>query len=87
MVWVFIGLGRRFSSGVFQDKEAAAKWISKYKLSGVLTQYPIGKGVYEWAIDNKVFEPRKDHESSPEFIQSFTCAAQEHYHFENGEVE
>jgi hypothetical protein len=83
-VWVFSGAGSRFSSGVFIDKDAAMQWISKHKLSGVLTQYPLNQGVYDWAIDNGVFEPKKEYENSPDYIQKFTCAAQEHYHFEDG---
>lgn len=83
-VWIFSGAGSRFSSGAFVDKNAAMMWISKHKLSGVLTQYPLGQGVYDWAIENELFEIKKEHESSPEFIQKFTCAVQEHYHFEDG---
>jgi hypothetical protein len=83
-VWVFFGAGNRFSSGVFIDKDTATTWISKHKLTGVLTQYPLGTGVYDWAIENELFEPKKEHENSSDFIQQFTCAAQEHYHFEDG---
>lgn len=62
-------------------------WISKHKLSGVLTQYPLGMGVYDWATENGLFNPSKEHGASPSFIQQFTCAAQEHYHFEDGELD
>ena len=73
-VWVFSGTGSRFSSGVFADKNIAMEWISKHKLSGVLTEYPLGQGVYDWAIVNGLFEIKKEHETSPEFIQQFTPA-------------
>jgi len=87
MAWVFSGKGSRFSSGVFMDKGTAMAWILRHKLTGVLTQYPVGQGVYDWAIEKEFFEPKKEHESSPDFIQKFTCAGQEHYHFEDGELD
>ena len=83
-VWVFSGAGSRFASGVFADKETACIWISKHKLSGLLTRYPLGEGVYDWAVAEKLFNPSKPHETTPAFIQSFTSASQEHYHFEEG---
>lgn len=83
-VWIFSGTGSRFPSGVFADKGAAFTWISKNNLSGLLTEYPLGQGVYDWAIANSFFQASKEHQTKPEFIQSFTCASQEHYHFEDG---
>jgi hypothetical protein len=87
MVWVFSGEGGRFSSGVFLDRDMATMWIAKHKLTGVLTQYPVDQGVYDWAVGSGLFEPKKEHEFSPKFIQGFTCASQEHYHFEYGFLE
>lgn len=86
-VWVFSGEGSRFSSGVFTDEAKAIEWIEKHKLSGVLTRYPVNVGVYEWAISHNLFEPKREHESSSEFIQRFTSASQEHYHFEEGRLD
>ena len=86
-VWLFSGTGGRFSSGVFTTKDKAMDWIKVRKLSGTLTKYPVDCGVYEWAINNKLFEPSKESEFSPAFIQKFSCASQEHYHFEDGAIE
>jgi hypothetical protein len=86
-VWIFHGVNGRFSSGVFSSIQKAADWINKYKLSGVLTEYPLNEGVYNWAIENNYFEVKKESQTSPLFIQNFTCAGQEHFHFENGEME
>lgn len=83
-VWAFHGQGGRFSSGIFMDKREAIAWIAQHKLTGVLTQYPLNQGVYDWAIENTLFEVTKAHESRAEFIQQFTCAGQQHYHFEHG---
>lgn len=86
-VWVFSGEGSRFPSGIFNDRDTAHAWIEKHKLTGVLTQYPIGQGVFDWAIENELFKPQKEVEFSPGFIQQFTCASQEHYHYEDGEID
>jgi hypothetical protein len=86
-IWIFMGEGARFPSGVFISEENANKWIKEHELSGVLTQYPLEISTYDWAIKNYYFSPKKAHETSKEFIQKFTCASQKHYHYENGERE
>ena len=53
----------------------------------MLTLYPLDTGVYEWAIENDIFTPKEEHQFNPSFIQRFTSASMEHYHFENGEEE
>ena len=83
-IWIFSGSNSQFPSAVFEDLKKAEKWIKEHSLSGALTKYPIDQGVYEWAISNNYFSPKKEHERSPKFIQSFSSASQEHYHYENG---
>ncbi|MGJ1194169.1 DUF7710 domain-containing protein [Sphingobacterium siyangense] len=83
-IWIFHGEGGRFSSGVFTSIEKAEIWIDKHKLSGVLTAYPIDEGVYDWALFNDFFSVKKQAQMEPNFIQQFTSASQEHYHYENG---
>lgn len=83
-VWIFAGAGGRFASGAFTAVEIAEAWIAKHSLTGVLTRYPLDQGAYDWAISSLLFEAKKEHESSPQFIQRFTSASQEHYHFEDG---
>jgi hypothetical protein len=86
-VWVFHGTGGRFTSAVFTKKDLAEKWISQHKLSGVLTEYPLDVGVYDWAIANNSFKVKKEVQEQAEFIQKFTTASQDHYHYENGELD
>ena len=86
-VWIFHGAGSRFASGVFTDKTIAERWIIQNRLTGVLTKYPINISVYDWAISESFFEPQKEHYKSAKFIQKFTSASQEHYHYENGSLE
>jgi hypothetical protein len=84
-IWLFNGAGARFVAGAFSDKDQAVAWVKNNRLTGVLTRCPVGVGVYDWAIDNAFFAPNGPHQSSAEFIQSFTSSRQEHMHFENGE--
>ncbi len=83
-VWVFNGAGGRFPSAVFEGRAEAQDWITKNALTGVLTKYPVGISVYEWAQENGQFSVMKEQQTSSAFIQNFSSAAQEHVHFENG---
>ncbi len=83
-VWVFNGYGGQFPSAVFTTVEKAEEWIAKHKLSGVLTWYPLDSPVYEWVIARGYWQPKKDHQRTPDFIQTFSSAYTGHYHYENG---
>lgn len=84
-IWIFHGESARMASGVFSTKELADIWIEEHKLSGLLTEYPIDTGVYDWATLNKLFVVKKDSHRTAQFKQRFTSAKQTHYHYENGE--
>jgi hypothetical protein len=85
-VWVFNGTNRDFGfpAGVFLELEIAEEWIRKHSLSGTLTRYPVNTGVYEWAIEKGYFRPKRENQTTPDFIARFSSGAQEHYHYENG---
>jgi hypothetical protein len=83
-VWVFHGAGAQFASGVFASRADAESWIARNQLTGLLTAYPVGVGVYDWAVDSGEFKVTKDKHRHPQFIGSFTSGAQEHFHYENG---
>ncbi|OQP63263.1 hypothetical protein A3860_25580 [Niastella vici] len=83
-IWVFNGAKSHFPSGVFSKKEIADAWIAKHKLTGVLTKYPVDEGVYDWSLANGTFKIKKEEQTKPEFIQRFSSASQEHYHYEDG---
>jgi hypothetical protein len=85
-VWVFNGEGARFPSGVFTSRDLAGAWIERNRLSGILTEYPLDVGVFEWAVQNGLFLPKPAHEQSPKFIGGFTSAHMDHVHFEAGVV-
>ena len=85
IIWVFHGASSRFTSGVFSSLDIADEWIRKHNLTGTLTKYPLNIGVYDWCLENELFEIKTENEASPDFIQNFTSASQEHLHYEGGE--
>jgi hypothetical protein len=81
-VWVFKAERATFPCGVFSSVHAADAWITKYGLTGVLTEYPLDHGVYDWAVENSLFGRTKP--PTAEFVGSFTSQHQKHYHYEHG---
>ena len=83
-VWVFNGTHGTFPAAVFSSREKAEDWIIRRRLSGTLTRYPIDEPIYEWAIALGYFKPKREDQSCAAFIQRFSSASQEHYHYEDG---
>ena len=85
-VWVFTGPGPSFPSGVFSQRSIAEAWIKTRGLSGTLTCYPVDIGVYDWALLNGFFKPKKEEHETAQFIQKFSSASQQHFHYEDGSL-
>ena len=87
-IWVFNGARSQHSGGLFEDLEEAEKWIEQNKLTGMLTEYPINTGVFDWAIENNLVnmkaEKIEQKKNDSMFIGGFTTASMHHYHYENG---
>ena len=83
-VWIFNGMQSSFPSGVFKTKETAEAWISKFSLTGTLTEYPVDVGMYDYAIAEGHFEPQKPEHSTALFIGKFTGGGIDHFHYEDG---
>jgi hypothetical protein len=83
-VYIFNGSNSRYPSAVFKSEEKADAWIKNNGFSGILTKYPVDTSVYDWAITNGTFSPKKEQHVSREFKQNFTAASQEHFHYEDG---
>lgn len=81
-VWVFHGAGGHFASGVFTARTKAEAWIRQHGLTGVLTCYPVDHGVYDWAIEERLFFPTNPEQTYAGFIQRFTSGSQEHHHYD-----
>jgi len=86
-VWIFNGNEGRFPGGVFTSRDLAESWISAGKLSGILTAYPLDEGSFDWALRNRLITGRaKERGDDSSFVGSFSSAAQEHFHYENGRL-
>jgi hypothetical protein len=83
-VWVFNGARNPFPSAVFREREDAEAWIRGRKLSGTLTAYPLDVPVYEWAVAEGVFTPKRPEHEAPSFVANFSSGAQDHTHYEDG---
>ncbi|GGL06811.1 DUF7710 domain-containing protein [Deinococcus radiotolerans] len=83
-VWVFHGQEARLASGVFSTREQAENWIRRYGLTGLLTSYPLGEGMYDWAVTNTPFRAKRADQTTPGFIGRFTSAYRPHEHFREG---
>lgn len=84
-VWVFNGARSQFPSAVFSSLEVAEQWIRQTSVTGTLTCYPIDVSVYDWVLDNKLWEPKEPHQRTSKFIGRFSSAYQDHHHYEDGE--
>ena len=85
-VWVLCA-GGLFPCGVFETREQAEQWILRNKVNeGCLTKYPLGEGLYDFAMRKGYFTPKKEHQFTPKFISTFSCASLEHYHYEFDEI-
>ena len=82
-VWVFNGNNTSFPSAVFKTEESAIQWIKEHKLSGTLTQYPLGISAYDHAINTDQFKVRKEHEKTSRFMVTFSPRTP-HSHWDNG---
>ena len=81
-VYVFHGEGAPFAAAVYSTLEEAKSDIASNALSGMLTLYPVDKTVYDHVVDAGLFEGKENPEAN--YIQRFTSAAMEHYHFVDG---
>ena len=59
-------------------------WIHKHGLSGLLTRYPVAEGAYDYAISRGFFRPKTPQQLTAKFVGTFSAAAFEHYHYEDG---
>ncbi len=87
-IYIFIGSGSQFPSAAFYSLNEIEAWVSKHKLTGMVSAMPVDQGLFEWASENGAFsmkeEKLKEKELDPYFIASCTTASLEHYHYENG---
>ncbi len=83
-VWVFHGDGARHAAAIFNTEDDGSRWIALHKLSGILTEYPVGDGCYDIAVSEGRFRPSKPHHGTASHIASFSPGWTRHVHFEHG---
>lgn len=86
-VWVFHGEKARFASGVFLTEEDGMAWIERHRLTGLLTEYPVGTGAYDDALARGLFKPSREHHGTPEHIAQFSPGRTQHVHVVDGHVD
>ncbi len=79
-VWIFHGDDARYASGVFTDRATALAWTERHTLTGVLTQYTVGDGCYDFAVRDGSFRPTKPHHGNPGHVGGFSPSRTEHIH-------
>lgn len=82
-VYVFVGEKAFIPAAIFSSFDDADQWIRKNKLNGSLNKMPLNISVYDWAIENDFFTPTKDYQKGSKFIQSFTSASMDHWHYDD----
>ncbi|MCI9054119.1 MAG: hypothetical protein HFJ87_03105 [Muribaculaceae bacterium] len=85
-VWAFQGENALGVSGIYTSRETAELFIRKHSLSGILQKIPLNTSIYEWSIAMGYFVPSKEYMKSTGFIQQFSSAYLEHYHFRDGKI-
>lgn len=73
-----------FASAVFSSHKKAVQWIEQHALSGLLTEYPLNSGCYDWALAQGYFKQACAIDSSPIFIASFVSSYQKNWRFKHG---
>jgi hypothetical protein len=71
-VWIFHGERARFAAGVLRNEQDGLAWARRHAVSGILTEYPVGDGCYEIAIEGNHFHPSKPHHGSTEHVAAFS---------------
>jgi hypothetical protein len=83
-VWVFNGERARFAAGIFRTEQEGLAWVKKHGVSGILTEYPVGGGCFDLAVEGGHFRPSKPHHGSTEFVAAFSPGWTRHVHVIDG---
>lgn len=86
-VWVFHGEGARFASGVFDSDVEGLAWAARHRLTGLLSEYPVGDGCYDIATRDGHFRPTRPHHGSPDHVAQFSPGWTRHVHVRDGIVD
>lgn len=85
-IYIFNADKATFASAVFTSKQLAEQWIQKHHVCGVLTEYPVNTGCYDWAIEKGYFKTKSPIDRSPVFIAKFLSAYQKNWRYKHGDL-
>jgi hypothetical protein len=83
MIWIFHGDRARCAAGAFTTREAGLAWAAEHRVTGILTEYPIG-GAYDVAVTEGRFTPTRPHHGTPDHVAGFSPGF-EHVHLTDGQ--
>jgi hypothetical protein len=83
-VWIFHSETGRFASGVFTDQASGLVWVAQHELTGVLAEYEVGNGCYDFAVEEGRFRNTKPHHGTPEHVGTFSPGLG-HIHVQGGQ--
>lgn len=86
VIYLFNGQQAKFTSAVFITFEKAKAWVEQHHLSGILIEYPLDTGCYDWAIEQGHFVEFSPIDRAPIFIENFISIYQKSWHFAYGEM-
>lgn len=84
-VWIFHGNDARHAAGAFDSLDQGLSWARRHGVSGLLTEYPVGDGCFDIAVEEGHFTPSKPHHGTPSHVASFSPGWTNHVHVEDGE--
>lgn len=84
VVWIFHGEGATFAAGVFATADDGLAWAARHRVTGILTEYPVGDGCYDIALAKGTFTPKRPHHGTPTHVAQFSPGWTQHIHIENG---
>lgn len=84
-IWVFQEGWGILPRAVFRSREEGDRWVVENDLRGVLTEYPLGTGVYDWLLESGSLNIKRDEQKMPGYIARFSSAYQDHYHYDDPE--
>ena len=83
-IYVFMGKGATMPTAIYTTFEDACTWVASSAVSGILYKLPMNVSLYDWVIAKGYSTPKKEYQKQPRFIEKFSSAYVEHWHFENG---
>jgi hypothetical protein len=85
-VWIFHGAGAPFAAGVFASRSDALDWVARHELTGIVTEYQVGGGCYDLAVEQHRFRDTKPHHGSVQHVAAFSPGL-DHVHVRDGSPE